>query len=1416
MMQFKSSNNNKGIVYDLISEGPITLVDGLHSIFLNRTPLANKSSDINIVREGVAAEVTPSRTSATITATTSDTILQRGNSGGNPILVYKGGAQDTVSTLTQVSGENQTTIVTSGSFFTTEMLTPDGDGIFQEKIRIPGYGIDGSDYEGTLVSRASATSAVVTPKVPKTTGTPDIFYDHFTTGTITKSRVTVFDVYTIGFAEALPNTTLGTTGNTAIEVLVQGAVESNLTATSDGLNFKGVQVAFKSGTRDQTPQDSVPAISAATSTTKRGTVIKQHSDYFGAATKLQNFWGKYKLEYPDGATSGGTITITAADLASGDYGAIDELILTLSFQNGLYTSGAEGVYKEQYGAVFQVFFQYSLGGSTKTVQIFGPSEAEISKADILVAANTGTFVKGGPTVSGELTSNSETNIDFDLRWSIEQYKPFSDFSILVKKVTPDRLVYRGGQQNFIADSTVKQVTTIINDKLSYPHSAYAALSFDSNELNGEFPERSYHCRGVSVSVPTNYVTREEASDGVANYNRNVTTGTIENSYQVWDGNLRTAYTDNPVWNLREILVNKRWGLGHWLDSDNINDYSLYSLARYCDQLVPDGKGGLEPRFTCGVYLTQPTEAYKVIKDFCSIMFALPYWVDGQFIIEGDRRGEPVYTFTKGNIIDGLFSYEGTGNKTRPNQIVVRFNDRDNFYDQDIELVDDIEDMISKNRIFSQEVVAFGATSRSQAIRYGKWKLLTSKMQKEVVSFRTGENAGFLKPGSIIAVQDADRTAVRNSGRITASTTTSVTLDSSVTLAAGQTHYIYVQVDGAATYLAQDSATISSVAYERGDIISGVTTQSAAETLVDDSGESVIVQFVPDTHLEKRVINETLPFTGSTVNVSTAFTAAPETEFIWAIVSTADDLVVSGSAKNYKVLGIAEESPGVYAITAAEHYNSKFDILDEDYLSDAPSQIGRYTDVPPVTDFTSYLKKTFISDSTASQTVNIILNWTRPKNRNQSDFENLAGFRIKHTDPEGEVRTMDISGALTTHTVTTSFAGTHLFSIQAISGYGPVSKPVQTNIYIGDIGTGTVQYKNSLPSGGVLSVPVRLETDTLIIPSVYEFTSASGKKVFVGPDTPTDPTEGAIWYNTTTGNQNIGSVGGNTGPTDPTWGEEDQEGDTVSVENTTVDTEIVTDNTAGITATASITFNTDGTVDIARSHGTTSQLDIYDWVLPNSTYSGTYHIRATEQSAPTGSGTATGTIGSWLALTSNRSFGLSDTQSAGNSGTSASQYLIEISDDGGTTTIDSGVVNFSTTITDVADDITLTGAPIYDWTADTSSTLTTQLVVTNTGLVYVNQMGGGTQTYTNWIDPLSSAGSNYEVKLTVPSGTSPNVGSTIGSFLGLGSTRSWGYQSSSALDISATWRLEIREVATPANTSGDQDFVTNITRENIEL
>jgi hypothetical protein len=1122
-MSVTGSNNSTGIVFDLISEGPISLVNGLNSIYFNRTPLANASASVPSMNSYLRGTVNSAGTIITLNQrlnrNNSGMALQQSGSSSNQILVHGGEDEATITNIAAVSGSDESTVTVSSSFFTSAMLTPDGVGVLAEKIRIVGYGPGGEEYIGRVTEVTSGTVAKVTPKITKAlTGSPKITYDFLTTGTVTVYSSSFITVTSATLASAIPNTAKR---NITTYVTMQGATEPGLTANSDDLNFDGVKVAFKPGSASQTPQSSVPSISSATNSTKIGTTIKQHTDYFGANTKLNNFWGKYKLEYPDGSTGGGEVTINAADVSQGDDSAIDELILTISFPSGLYSAGDFGndVYKERYGAIFQVFFDYKVGtGSFKTVQMYGPTTAQINAASIIVAANTGTFRKNGPRVSGELRSNSQNAIDFDLRWSIEQFKPFTDWRIRVKKITPDRLIYRGGQQNYIADSVVKQVVTVINDKLSYPHSAYAALSFPSQQLNGEFPDRAYHCYGVEVDIPTNYVTREEAEDGVAAYTRNVSTGAVESTYQVWDGNFVRGYTNNPVWIFREILLNKRWGLGHWLSAENINDYSLYSIARYCDELVPDGNGGTEPRFTGAAYLTKATEAYKVIKDFASTMLAIPYWVDGQIILEGDRRGEPVYTFTKGNIIDGIFSYEGTGNKSRPNQIVVRFNDKDNFYDEDIELVDDIQDMVVNNRVFSEEVVAFGATTRGQAIRYGKWKLLTSKLQKEIVSFRTGENGSFLKPGSIIAIQDADRTAVRYSGRVQSASTTTIALDANVTLAAGQDHTMYIQMDGPATYLAQESATISAVDYTLGDIIPGVVTEEAAEVLTDDSGDPVVVQFSPDMHLEKRPITNSLPYTGSVITVS-AFSSTPEADFVWAITSEIDGELVGGSAKNYKILGIREESPGVYGISAAEHVNSKFDILDEEFLSAAPRNVDRYVDLPPVENFRVVKKNSYATDNVVNPKITLATAWSRPTQTGSQYYEDIAEYELLHIDPDGDITVVNVPEDRTWYNFSSTETGDHLFKISAIGSGGSRSKPVEASIFIGNINGAPVIQKNGLPQGGVFDTPIRVAATSatgpteVIVPSEYTYRLPGGKKITVSGTAPADPVDGSLWYDT---------------------------------------------------------------------------------------------------------------------------------------------------------------------------------------------------------------------------------------------------------------------------------------------------------------
>ena len=1081
--------NSTGVVYDLISEGPIKLVNGLNSIYLNRRPIANSS--VSRAALGSPATIYLDSTGSSIRLG-----QQRlGITGYVPILIYRGAKQ---STTTVVAGANT---ITASSFFTSDMLASNsaGDGGLYQKVRIPGAGIDGAEYEGEILSIAGNIATMDTPISTSITG--PVYWDHFTYGLETN----VSGDYSISLVVAAENAALrnasfagpssGWVGTTAII----GSGAGMLNSVDNSLNFKNVKVNFRNGSANQRPVVNTSGFSAASYGINLNAELTQVASIPKEAggtvpiygQKTNPWWTDDSISEVQPESAGAVFSINTGSGPNGLNIAapseVDEIVITINTPEGLYgIKENQDQSKTDAGAVFQIFLRYKVAAAATFQRklIVGPTEQALAVADGYFVHNSGAL-KNYLTTSGVIRGRVDSSVNWDFRINLQEFKPFDDFEIEIYKITPDR--FKVGKWTYFQKTVVTSVQAYVHDKLSYPHSAYAAIEFDSQEFQGNIPERSYHCYGIEMDLPVNYVTREDSSTGVANYTRlnGVETGT----YQVWNGTFRRGYSNNPVWNLREVLLNNRWGLGNWITPDQINKYSFYSLARYCDELVPDGRGGLEPRFTCGVYLTQATEAYKVIKDFATIMLALPYWVDGEFILEGDRPAEPVYTFTKGNIEGGVFSYEGTGSRTRPNQVAVTFNDKDNFYEKSIELIDDIDNIVLTNRLITEEVVAFGATTRSQAIRYGKWKLLTSKLQKEIVSFKTGENAGYLKPGSIINIQDADRDRVRYSGRIVSATTTQVTIDKAITLIAGETYQLHVFVSGSATYLLQETAVIGGITYNYGDILP-IYTEEEAEVLRDDSNNEVKVQFSPDSHLETRTITNS-PGSTTVLNFS-AFAVAPESEVIWAITAKVNGNTIVGSPKQYKILGIGEDN-GAYTITAVEHFNSKFDVIDEDYLSDPPEYVRRYTEVPPVINFSAALQFSTdgVSDANAGSIPDIVLSWDPPLEDGYlySDFNK---YELKYDKPDGSFSIIEIPKDSIYYEIKNAPEGLHNFSIQAVSNTGPVSVFKNANIVVSrENFVPGVFSQSSLLKGGSFNKPIAFSEGSLNISSSYTFVAPSG-------------------------------------------------------------------------------------------------------------------------------------------------------------------------------------------------------------------------------------------------------------------------------------------------------------------------------------
>jgi predicted phage tail protein len=569
---------------------------------------------------------------------------------------------------------------------------------------------------------------------------------------------------------------------------------------------------------------------------------------------------------------------------------------------------------------------------------------------------------------------------------LEPFQPFNDFKLRITRATRDDENPKGSfgydRDNTISlGSTLASVTSIIKERFTYPWTAYANVVVDAKAFNN-IPKRSYHCKGRLVRVPSNYVTRDEAIDGKASYKRNVSNGAVESTVQDWDGNFRGAlvYTNNPAWVFYDIISNSRYGLGQWLKASDVDKYALYRIARYCDELVPDGKGGEEPRFVSNVYLSKAIDTYKVLKDMATTFRAILYWSEGNIFAVTDSYKEPVYNFTKGNVIEGIFKYESSASKLRSNQVAVTWNNPDNDYVPEVLLVEDKENIAKTGKIMTEEVVAFGCTSIGQATRYGRWKLWTAINQKEVVSFSTAINAAFLAPGDIVNIQDADKYDISYSGRVsnTAGTDTdTVKLDRNVTLNDGSSYKLSVLIEESAAYLQQDSATIGIGAgsfiigksytiltvgntnftsvgatnnnvgttftatgagtgtgiathgFVRGDRIAGTYTEATAVNITDSVGNEVAVEWAPYTHVEEQIVSTGASTTNS-LDVSTAFSAAPNAETIWVLRETINNIDVDSSKKMYKILGITEEGKNAYGINAVEHFNEKFEAVDIDF------------------------------------------------------------------------------------------------------------------------------------------------------------------------------------------------------------------------------------------------------------------------------------------------------------------------------------------------------------------------------------------------------------------------------------------------------------------------------------------------------
>lgn len=508
----------------------------------------------------------------------------------------------------------------------------------------------------------------------------------------------------------------------------------------------------------------------------------------------------------------------------------------------------------------------------------------------------------------------------------------------VTRLSPDSVSVKA--HNSIMLDTV---TSIVYAPLAYPYTAIAGLQIDSRNFS-QVPTVGFDCKLRVVQVPSNYFPEKviqqvagqtPAQLALQRYTRNPLTGADMGTYQVWDGTFYLAWTDNPAWCFYDLLTNSRYGLGGHLDYKLIDVATLYTIAKYCDEPVPDGHGGWEARFTCNVWMNTREDAYRVMSNMASVFRAMVYWdsVRGLTAIQ-DSPGPITHLFTNANVLDGEFNYSGSASQARHNVALVSWDDPTQYYRTVVEYIEDREALLNGAALNKVEVTAFGCTSRGQAHRLGQWILFSEKLETSVCSFKTGVEGTTLYPGQIINIIDKFRSGARNAGRIAGSTLNTVVLDAPVDLQLGQAYTLLVQ-QSQGTPWAAALPVILNQQIQAGNNLYNVTTAGVLGAIQPDHqlgalangtavltyiGNSQVFQAAVTTNL---VGGQYVAMTGvNTLTIATPFTTLPANNTIWLLYSA------SLQPQTFRVLSIIEENKGMYTIAAIEHNASKFDFVEK--------------------------------------------------------------------------------------------------------------------------------------------------------------------------------------------------------------------------------------------------------------------------------------------------------------------------------------------------------------------------------------------------------------------------------------------------------------------------------------------------------
>ena len=450
-------------------------------------------------------------------------------------------------------------------------------------------------------------------------------------------------------------------------------------------------------------------------------------------------------------------------------------------------------------------------------------------------------------------------------------------------------------------------TEIIDEKLRYPNSALAYLRFDSRQFDS-IPSRKYLVRGIKVRLPSNATVDTTTYIGRVTY------------AGIWDGTFGAAqWCSDPAWCLYDLLTSTRYGAS--VPASSLDKYDFYAISQYCNQLVSNGRNGLEPRFSCNLLINSRDEVYNVIQEMTSLFRGIAYYGAGSLVLLQDKPTDSQYLLGPSNVVDGLFVYSGTSQKARHTTATVAWQSYDTLGEVEYEYVEDAA-AVAKYGIINKDIKALGCYSQSQAHRAGKWALLSEQNLTETVTFSVSIDSGIiLRPGMVIDVADPMKAGARRSGRINTATTTTITVDDNT--------------DFDFDYLTE-IATISVL--------------------------------MPTGLVETRTISNIV---SRTVTVSPAFSEAPNSNSIWMIETA------TLQPQQFRVLNVAESEDGIYGVTALQYNSSIYAAIESD-VTLTTRDITRLSDKP---DAPSSLQGTeFLYQDGQSVFSGFDLSWISPKQR----------------------------------------------------------------------------------------------------------------------------------------------------------------------------------------------------------------------------------------------------------------------------------------------------------------------------------------------------------------------------------------------------------------------------------------------------